>query len=178
VQNPLPGVHRALVIAGSDQRGTIYAAYDVSKGIGVSPWSWWDDVPPGHADELYVLPGRHTQGTPAVKYRGFFINDENPNLGTWAPAFFGSGLAAGYPGGFNSKFYSKIFETMLRLKANYLWPAVWGRACAEDARHRGVEPACCPGRPGQQREHHHARSRSIWRHWGVEFPAQLRCHQS
>lgn len=132
VENPLPGVRSAFVIAGSDQRGTIYAAYDVSKGIGVSPWSWWDDVPPGHADELYVLPGRHTQGTPAVKYRGFFINDENPNLGTWAPAFFGSGLAAGYPGGFNSKFYSKIFETMLRLKANYLWPAVWGRAFAED----------------------------------------------
>jgi hypothetical protein len=132
VENPLPGVRRAFVIAGSDQRGTIYAAYDVSKGIGVSPWYWWDDIPPGHADDLYVLPGRHTQGTPAVKYRGFFINDENPNLGTWAPAFFGSGLAPGYPGGFNSKFYSKIFETMLRLKANYLWPAVWGRAFAED----------------------------------------------
>ncbi len=132
VDDPLPGVRRAFVIAGSDQRGTIYGAYDVSRGIGVSPWSWWDDVPPRHADELYVLPGRHTQGTPAVKYRGFFINDENPNLGTWAPAFFGPGLAPGYPGGFNSKFYAKIFELMLRLKANYLWPAVWGRAFAED----------------------------------------------
>ena len=132
VDNPLPGVDRAYVIAGSDQRGTIYGAYDASKGIGVSPWSWWDDVPPRHADELYVLPGRHTQGTPVVKYRGFFINDENPNLGTWAPAFFGPGLAPGYPGGFNSKFYAKIFELILRLKANYLWPAVWGRAFAED----------------------------------------------
>ncbi|HEV2782526.1 MAG TPA: glycosyl hydrolase 115 family protein [Actinophytocola sp.] len=132
VQNPLPGVRRAFVIAGSDQRGTIYGAYDVSKQIGVSPWYWWDDVPARHSDALYVRPGRHTQGTPAVKYRGFFINDENPNLGTWAPEFFGPGRAPGFPGGFNSLFYAKVFETMLRLKANYLWPAVWGRAFAED----------------------------------------------
>jgi hypothetical protein len=132
VQNPLPGIRRALVIAGSDQRGTIYGAYDVSKQIGVSPWHWWDDVPVRHSDALYVLPGRHSQGTPVVKYRGFFINDENPNLGTWAPAFFGPGLAPGQPGGFNRHMYAKVFETMLRLKANYLWPAVWGRAFAED----------------------------------------------
>ena len=132
VENPLPGVRRALVIAGSDQRGTIYGAYDVSRKIGVSPWYWWDDVPARQSDALYVLPGRHTQGTPAVKYRGFFINDENPALGRWAPTQFGAGLAPGHPGGFNSKFFSRVFETMLRLKANYLWPAVWGRAFAED----------------------------------------------
>jgi Glycosyl hydrolase family 115/Gylcosyl hydrolase family 115 C-terminal domain len=135
VDNPLPGVARAFVIAGSDQRGTIFGAYDVSKGIGVSPWYWWDDVPARHSSELYVLPGRHTQGTPAVKYRGLFINDENPNMGTWAPEFFGPGLAPGFPGGFNSKMYAKVFELMLRLKANYLWPAVWGRAFAEDDPH-------------------------------------------
>lgn len=132
VEHPVPGVERALVIAGSDQRGTIYGAYDVSRGIGVSPWHYWDDVAPRRQDALYVLPGAHTQGTPAVKYRGFFINDENPSLGTWAPATFGPGLAPGYPGGFNSAFYAKVFEVMLRLKANYLWPAVWGRAFAED----------------------------------------------
>jgi len=132
VDNPMPGVGRAFVIAGSDQRGTIFGAYDVSKGIGVSPWFWWDDVPPKRRSELYVLPGRHTQGTPAVKYRGFFINDENPNLGGWAPEFFGPGLFPGLPGGFNSKMYAKVFELMLRLKANYLWPAVWGRAFALD----------------------------------------------
>ncbi|MPZ85863.1 MAG: glycosyl hydrolase [Actinophytocola sp.] len=132
VANPLPGVRRAFVIAGSDQRGTIYGAYDVSRQIGVSPWYWWDDVPARHQDALHVLPGRHTQGTPAVRYRGFFINDENPALGTWAPAHFGPGLAPGHPGGFNSRFYARVFETMLRLKANYLWPAVWGRAFAED----------------------------------------------
>ena len=132
VDNPVPGVRRAFVIAGSDQRGTIYSAYDVSRGIGVSPFVWWADAAPAHSDELFVLPGRHTQGTPVVKYRGFFINDENPNLGGWAPEYFGPGLFPGLPGGFNSKMYAKVFELMLRLKANYLWPAVWGRAFALD----------------------------------------------
>lgn len=132
VENPLPGVRRAFVIAGSDQRGTIYGAYDVSRSIGVSPWYFWNDVPSEHRRALYVKPGRHSQGTPAVKYRGFFINDENPALNRWAPKFFGPGKAPGFPNGFNHAFYAKIFETMLRLKANYLWPAVWGRAFAED----------------------------------------------
>ncbi|MFJ9356779.1 glycosyl hydrolase 115 family protein [Streptomyces mirabilis] len=132
VERPMPGVDRAFVIAGSDPRGTIFGAYDVSYGIGVSPWYWWDDVRPVHRDALHVLPGRHTQGTPAVKYRGIFINDENPALGTWAPAHFGPGRAPGHEGGFNADFYAKVFEVLLRLKANYLWPAVWGRAFAED----------------------------------------------
>jgi hypothetical protein len=132
VDDPAPGVRRTLVIAGSDQRGTIFAVYDVSRRIGVSPWHFWDDVPVPHRDSLHVLPGRHSQGTPAVRYRGFFINDENPNLGTWGPAFFGPGKAPGYPNGFNAGLYAKVFETLLRLKGNYLWPAVWGRAFAED----------------------------------------------
>ncbi|MFI7546683.1 glycosyl hydrolase 115 family protein [Actinoplanes sp. NPDC049599] len=132
VENPLPGVRRAFVIAGSDQRGSIYGVYDLSRRIGVSPWRFFDDVPVAHRDAVYLLPGRHTQGTPAVKYRGFFINDENPATGTWAPGYFGPGKAPGYPGGLNAAYYAKVFETMLRLKANYLWPAVWGRAFAED----------------------------------------------
>ena len=132
VDHPLPGVRRAFVIAGSDQRGTIFGAYDVSRAIGVSPWHFWDDVPAAHRDALYVRPGRHSQGTPAVRYRGFFINDENPATGTWAPGYFGPGKAPGHPGGLNAAYYAKVFETMLRLKANYLWPAVWGRAFAED----------------------------------------------
>jgi hypothetical protein len=132
VERPMPGVDRAFVVAGSDPRGTIFGAYDVSYGIGVSPWYWWDDVRPVRRDALYVLPGRYTQGTPAVKYRGIFINDENPALGTWAPAYFGQGKAPRFPGGFNADFYAKVFEVLLRLKANYLWPAVWGRAFAED----------------------------------------------
>ncbi|MER6015115.1 glycosyl hydrolase 115 family protein [Streptomyces bluensis] len=132
VEHPMPGVDRAFVIAGSDPRGTIFGAYDVSYGIGVSPWYWWDDVPPVHRDEVYVLPGRFSQGTPAVKYRGVFINDENPALGTWAPRYFGPGKAPGHPGGFTADFWAKVFEVLLRLKGNYLWPAVWGRAFAED----------------------------------------------
>jgi hypothetical protein len=132
VDKPLPGVDQALVIAGGDQRGTIYGAYDVSRGIGVSPYYWWDDVTPQHQDRLYVQAGTHTQGTPAVKYRGFFINDENPSLGRIATRLFGEGKAPGYPGGFNAALYGKVFEVALRLKANYLWPAVWGRAFAED----------------------------------------------
>ncbi|MFE7657683.1 glycosyl hydrolase 115 family protein [Streptomyces bottropensis] len=132
VERPMPGVRRAFVIAGSDPRGTIFGAYDVSYGLGVSPWYWWDDVPPVRRDAVYVRPGRFSQGTPAVKYRGVFINDENPALGTWAPAYFGPGKAPGHPGGFNADFWAKVFEVLLRLKGNYVWPAVWGRAFAED----------------------------------------------
>ncbi|MFE9604808.1 glycosyl hydrolase 115 family protein [Streptomyces hokutonensis] len=132
VERPMPGVERAFVVAGSDPRGTIFGVYDVSYGIGISPWHWWDDVPPTRRGEVWVLPGRYSQGTPAVKYRGFFINDENPALGTWAPAYFGPGKAPGYPGGFTADFYGRVFEVLLRLKGNYLWPAVWGRAFAED----------------------------------------------
>ncbi|NEY31667.1 glycosyl hydrolase [Streptomyces sp. PRKS01-65] len=132
VEDPLPGVDRAFVIAGSDQRGAIFGAYDVSRGIGVSPWHWWDDVRPVRRAQIYARRGAWTQGSPAVQYRGVFINDENPNLGTWAPQYFGPGKAEGYPGGFNADFYAKVFEVILRLKGNYLWPAVWGRAFAED----------------------------------------------
>ncbi|WP_237313381.1 glycosyl hydrolase 115 family protein [Streptomyces sp. AMCC400023] len=132
VERPMPGVRRAFVIAGSDPRGTIFGAYDVSYGLGVSPWYWWDDVPPVRREAVYVRPGRFSQGTPAVTYRGVFINDENPALGTWAPAYFGPGKAPGYPGGFNADFWAKVFEVLLRLKGNYVWPAVWGRAFAED----------------------------------------------
>ncbi|MGP4112807.1 glycosyl hydrolase 115 family protein [Streptomyces sp. 4N509B] len=132
VRDPLPGVRRAFVIAGSDQRGTIFGVYEASRQMGVSPWYWWDDVPAPRHPALYALPGRYTQGTPAVRYRGIFINDENPALGTWAPAFFGPGHAPGFENGFNKEFFAKVFEAMLRLKANYLWPAVWGRAFAED----------------------------------------------
>ncbi|MBO0843103.1 MAG: glycosyl hydrolase 115 family protein, partial [Nocardioides sp.] len=132
VDNPVPGVKQALVIAGGDQRGSIYGAYDVSRGIGVSPWYWWDDVKPTHRDSLYIDAGTHTQGTPAVKYRGFFINDENPSLGRAAKNLFGEGKAPGYPGGFNHLLYAKVFEAGLRLKANYIWPAVWGRTFDQD----------------------------------------------
>jgi hypothetical protein len=123
VPNPAPGVERALVVAGSDRRGTIFGIYDLSAEIGVSPWYWWADVPTQRREALYVLPGRHTKGTPAVRYRGIFINDEAPALSGWARERFG---------GFNHQFYEKVFELVLRLKGNYLWPAMWGSAFAVD----------------------------------------------
>lgn len=132
VEAPMDGVEQALVIVGSDQRGTIFGAYDLSSQIGVSPWYWWDDVPPQRQHALYVLPGPHTMGEPAVKYRGFFINDENPSTGNWAPKMFGPGEAECCPWGLNHHYWEKVFEVALRLKANYVWPAVWGRAFAED----------------------------------------------
>ena len=118
VENPMKGVDRALVIAGSDKRGTIFGIYDLSSQIGVSPWYWWADVPVEHQENLYVLPGVHTKGEPKVKYRGIFINDEAPALSGWAYEKFGS---------FNSEFYEHVFELILRMKGNYLWPAMWGR---------------------------------------------------
>lgn len=123
VELPLPGVERALVIAGSDKRGTIFGMYELSAQIGVSPWNWWADVPAPRQESLYVSPGRHTLGEPAVKYRGIFINDEAPALADWAQEKFG---------GCNSKFYAKVFDLILRLRGNYLWPAMWGRSIYDD----------------------------------------------
>lgn len=123
IEKPLPGVDRALVIAGSDKRGTIYGIYDLSSQIGVSPWYWWADVPVRRQSALFVIPGRHTDGEPAVRYRGIFINDEAPALAGWAREKFG---------GFDHVFYEKVFELILRLKGNYLWPAMWGNAFYAD----------------------------------------------
>ncbi|RZL13751.1 MAG: glycosyl hydrolase, partial [Hymenobacter sp.] len=117
VANPMPGVDRALVIAGSDKRGTIYGIYDVSQQIGVSPWYWWADVPVKAQSTLRLSAARHTLGEPKVKYRGIFINDEAPALSGWSKEKFG---------GVNSKMYTHMFELILRLKGNYLWPAMWG----------------------------------------------------
>jgi hypothetical protein len=123
VEHPSPGVRRALVIAGSDKRGTIFAIYDLSEQIGVSPWYWWADVRIPHQDALFVAPGRHIQPAPAVRYRGIFLNDEAPALTGWVNETYG---------GYNSKFYIHVFELLLRLKANYLWPAMWNSAFAAD----------------------------------------------
>jgi hypothetical protein len=116
IEKPFPGVEKALVIAGSDKRGTLFGMLELSKQIGVSPWYWWADVPVEKQANIYVKAGRFTLGEPAVKYRGIFLNDEEPALGRWAVEKFG---------GFNHQFYEKLFELMLRLKANYLWPAMW-----------------------------------------------------
>jgi hypothetical protein len=136
LREPMPGVTSALVIAGSDKRGTIYGIYDLSEQIGVSPWYWWQDVTPEHQTALYVKPGTYRQGEPSVKYRGIFLNDERPNLDFWVRATFGEhptpGGGQGTVANFNHIFYTKLFELLLRLKANYLWPAMWNNAFAED----------------------------------------------
>ena len=123
VEHPLPGVSRALVIAGSDKRGTIFGIYNLSEQIGVSPWYWWADVPPEHHQALFARGGRWVEGEPAVKYRGIFLNDEAPALSGWAKEKFG---------GLNHRFYEHVFELLLRLRANYLWPAMWNNAFNED----------------------------------------------
>lgn len=105
------------MLAGSDKRGTIYSLYDISEQIGVSPWYWWADVPPKKHTALYALPRMKTQGPPSIKYRGLFINDEQPALTNW--------IKEKYGGVYNSAFHTKVFELLLRLRANYFWPAMW-----------------------------------------------------
>ena len=112
-----------LVILGSDKRGTIYGIYELSRQIGVSPWYWMADAPIQKHEQLFAKSGVYTDGEPKVKYRGIFINDEWPSFGTWCKNQFG---------GINSKAYARIFELMLRLKANYFWPAMWDSRFNED----------------------------------------------
>ncbi|KAI5927198.1 hypothetical protein F4810DRAFT_433767 [Camillea tinctor] len=123
VEEPLPGCRRAAVIAGSDARGTIFGIYDISEQIGVSPWYWWADVPIVEHKEIFVLPEGKVQGPPSVKYRGFFLNDEQPGLSGWIKWNYPDTL---YGVGYGSLFYPRVFELLLRLRANYLWPALWG----------------------------------------------------
>src|ERR1700728_3403970 len=123
VARPLPGIPRALVIAGSDKRGTIFGIYELSEQIGVSPWYWWADVPVEHKNALYVDAGRWIQGEPAVRYRGIFLNDEAPALTGWVNEKYG---------GYNHQFYEEVFQLLLRLRANFLWPAMWNSSFAAD----------------------------------------------
>jgi hypothetical protein len=128
VSKPLPGVERALVIAGSDKRGTIYGIYEMSEQIGVSPWNWWADVPaPKHAS-LYASAPAAVSDAPVVQYRGIFLNDEAPALTDWVKQRYG---------GFNHQFYEKVYELILRMRGNYLWPAMWGKAFYDDDKLNG-----------------------------------------
>jgi len=123
VENPFPGVKKALVLVGSDKRGTIYAMLNLSREMGVSPWYWWADVPVEKKEALYVKAGRWVTESPKVKYRGIFLNDEEPALGNWVREKFG---------GFNHKFYKKVFELILRQRGNFHWSAMWGKAFFDD----------------------------------------------
>jgi hypothetical protein len=123
VANPMEGVDQALVVVGADKRGTIYGLYDISEQMGVSPWYWWADVAATPRQSVYALNVSKVQGSPSVKYRGFFLNDEQPALTNWVNTRIAKGE---YGPGFNHVFYSAVYELLLRLRANYLWPAQWG----------------------------------------------------
>lgn len=123
LSNPSKGIENAIVIMGSDRRGTAFGVFELSRQMGVSPWYWWADVPVTKKNSLYIAKGTKLSDAPKVKYRGIFINDEAPALSNWSREKFG---------GFNHKFYDKVFELMLRHKSNYLWPAMWGNAFYDD----------------------------------------------
>ena len=123
VDKPIPGVEHAWVIAGADKRGTIYGIYDLSEQIGVSPWYYWADVPSKKSKSLYIAPRTQIQDFPRVKYRGIFLNDEAPALTSWVEANHGN---------YTHEFYVKVFELILRLKGNFLWPAMWNNAFSDD----------------------------------------------
>jgi hypothetical protein len=122
VDHPFANVARALVIVGSDRRGAVYGTYDLSEKIGVSPWYWFADVPVRQQANVFVTAGSR-RDQPKVKYRGFFINDEDPDFSSWAKEHFG---------GINSRMYQHVFELELRLKGNYLWPAMWAPKAFND----------------------------------------------
>lgn len=125
MRRPFPNTtgSQAEIRPGSDKRGTIYGLYDISEQIGVSPWYFMADVPPASHAAIYALDTKKTQASPSVKYRGFFINDEAPALTGWMNANFQKST---YGSAFGADFYAVVFELLLRLRANYLWPAMWG----------------------------------------------------
>ena len=119
INDPKSPREKALVIFGSDPRGTAFGVFEFSKMLGVSPWVWWADVRPKPQTHIYILPGKNIVGPPSVKYRGFFVNDEDWGMRPWAAKNMDKDLKDIGP-----RTYEKIFELMLRLKANYLWPAM------------------------------------------------------
>ena len=132
VDAPLPGIARALVIAGSDMRGTIYGVYELSQQIGVSPWVWWADVPVQLHATLYAPAGLRANDAPVVQYRGIFLNDEQPALSGWVQEHYGK---------YDHRFYARLFELILRLRGNYLWPAMWGASFFADDPENGATAA-------------------------------------
>ena len=125
ISNPVEGVDEALVIVGSDRRGTVYGIYEISEQIGVSPWYDWMDVPVKKQQNLSIARGSYTAGEPAVRYRGIFLNDEAPCLTGWVEHTYGTDYG-------DHRFYERMFELVLRLRGNFMWPAMWGWAFYAD----------------------------------------------
>ncbi len=156
----------SLVIAGSDKRGTIYGIYELSRQMGVSPWYWWADVPVERRESIHISGGLYTDGEPAVKYRGIFINDEWPCMGNWTTEKFG---------GFNSKMYVHMYELLLRLKANFLWPAMWDAAFYADdpmnselADEMGIIIGTSHHEPMARNHQEYARNREAYGEWNYQ----------
>ena len=115
----------AVIIAGADMRGTIYGIYEISEQMGVSPWYDWADVPVAHSEDLSLAAGTYTVPQPGVRYRGIFLNDEAPCLTSWVKNTYGTDYG-------DHRFYARVFELLLRLRANFMWPAMWGWAFYAD----------------------------------------------
>ena len=154
-----------LVIAGSDRRGTIYGIYELCRQLGVSPWNWWADFPVEKHSEAYVRRGTYTDGEPAVEFRGLFLNDEAPCLTSWVKNTFGTNYG-------DHRFYEKVFELILRLKGNMLWPAMWGWAFYADdpengktADRMGVIMGTSHHEPMARNHQEYARHRRDWGPW-------------
>ena len=161
-------VGQQLVIAGSDKRGTIYGIYELSRQLGVSPWYWWADAPIAQHDNAYVIKGSYTDGEPAVEFRGIFLNDEAPCLTTWVKKTFGTEYGG-------RAFYKKVFELILRLKGNMMWPAMWGWAFYADdpengrlADRMGVMMGTSHHEPMARNHQEYARHRQKWGAWNYQ----------
>ena len=154
-----------VVIAGSDKRGTIYGVYELSRQLGVSPWYWWADAPIEKQSEAYIIKGTYTDGEPAVEYRGLFLNDEAPCLTSWVKNTWGTNYG-------DHRFYSRVFELILRLRGNMLWPAMWGWAFYADdpengptADKMGVIISTSHHEPMARNHQEYARKRREWGPW-------------
>ncbi len=161
-------VDNQLVIAGSDRRGTIYGIYELSQQMGVSPWYDWADVPVEYHDSIFVNRGTYTDGEPAVRYRGIFLNDEAPCLTSWVKNTYGTGYG-------DHRFYQRVFELVLRLRGNMMWPAMWGWAFyADDAENEktademGVVMSTSHHEPMARNHQEYARNRQGWGPWNYQ----------
>ena len=161
-------VDNQLVIAGSDRRGTIYGIYELSQQMGISPWYDWADVPVEHHDSIFVNKGIYTDGEPAVRYRGIFLNDEAPCLTSWVKNTYGTEYG-------DHRFYQRVFELVLRLRGNMMWPAMWGWAFyADDAENEktademGVVMSTSHHEPMARNHQEYARNRKGWGPWNYQ----------
>lgn len=161
-------VDNQLVIAGSDRRGTIYGIYELSQQMGVSPWYDWADVPVEHHDSIFANRGIYTDGEPAVRYRGIFLNDEAPCLTSWVKNTYGTEYG-------DHRFYQRVFELVLRLRGNMMWPAMWGWAFyADDAENEktademGVVMSTSHHEPMARNHQEYARNRKGWGPWNYQ----------